>query len=1116
MSGENQKRSGFALVATVLCSALLLGLALAILGLAASSGRSQKLDVTQSEARENARLALALAIGQLQETMGPDTRVSASSGLVTEDGQRHWTGVWDTHAPDGLPWVRRDPTTGGLIDQRTTDGYRREEWVMRWLVSGNSGPDERQGGGVSLVGGGSVEKPDQEGVVVPAIQISREGRKGRLAWWTGDLGQRANLASHGPGDLDELTASRAVPEALDIGPALTDEIRNKLVSDASLQLWIGNSDKSHFHDFTTSSRGLLTDARDGGFKKDLGAFSESDGEIEPLDGSPSLSDSDRLAGPGDSDGENEAERKVNPFRDVSPRFGALRRWARTALRPKQEEIEAIPPETFADESGVLANLRPARLASSTGPPVQPVLVEASQFYSYSWSIKPGPGPENRHLRKHLYPRVTLWNPYQLTLITRPMMVLIQITGRHDFWIDGRFPPSKGKPGQAVHSPWVTFDGGRSRDFTSPNGSLFQSPGYCDPHMGSSIYRIPATRFGPGECLMFSPAENAIYRNGVRGDGVEFNLNSNLLSAEVAPDPSRCFTIPDAPEQPGFGFIPSGLTMETCAPFFSKLGMGGLENPADDLRVILKDAGEAEVIDVDDFDRLPQLVYRSGSLQYGSGREPVAQWQGPKILPIENTTDGWPRLTPDGRTREGLRLRRPDSGNEALLANWNPRAVLGIRSPLESLRRGEGHAGFPDGPWGFGMMERFVPTADASWNDGFPVERNDRFHGKPPVLAGKKGDAVAFALPGKLSGVFSLGFLQHACLSDFAWHPSRTIGNSLADIRVPLPGTLSAPAESGGCSPKHIGWSSDVMRSSAPDSWKSAANDLLHGVPEAGGQLLYDLSFEVNQTLWDRYFVGRDLDGRLHRVDKAVEEDADFHGAASHLHADGAFNVNSLSVSAWTAILAGTRLPSEPEARTFFRRIPGAPDEDSCGLLDEEIQKLAHAMVAEIRQRGPFLGLSDFVNRRLAIDETGRCGALEAAINAAGLNRTAVEAYPLRDAPMTSRPPEIGKPLVPNTLLKPASTAWGQRNYLTQADILQTMGNTFSSRSDTFVIRAYGQSSAKDQPHAARAWCEAVVQRMPNKIANSGPGAGSKAESLDIDFGRRFEVIRFRWLSPDEI
>lgn len=59
------------------------------------------------------------------------------------------------------------------------------------------------------------------------------------------------------------------------------------------------------------------------------------------------------------------------------------------------------------------------------------------------------------------------------------------------------------------------------------------------------------------------------------------------------------------------------------------------------------------------------------------------------------------------------------------------------------------------------------------------------------------------------------------------------------------------------------------------------------------------------------------------------------------------------------------------------------------------------------------------------------------------------------------------------------------------------------RSDTFRLRAYGETRNPAEPATvvAAAWCEALVQRQPEEF----PGAG-----------RRFIVLGFRWLGPDDI
>ena len=1112
---------GFALVATLLMILLLAGITLGMLSIATVELRKADKFKHAEIARANARLALTMAIGQLQLAMGPDTRVSASSSLVDPTAQKHWTGVWNTQAPDGKPWVTRDPETGGLIDRRISQKYDRAQEVMQWLVSGDALTNQAS---ITLVGPGSVADPQTEGVKVPALDINTINHHGKLAWWTGDLAQRANLAAKG-GD-----GQTPAPELLGGGPTLPPELRSRLVSEATIAAQTGNPQwaKTHFHDFTAHSESLLVDVRNGGLKKDLGVYLRSAG----TDDAAGLSDTDRLAGPA-----NERDAATsgvswerNPFRKAAPRFGLLRHWAALATA----DDSAIPPEVIQarpDAREAPCNLQPVKLEAATRVSLQPVLIEASEFHTFSWHKNAAEPTHQNHLRKHLYPRIVLWNPYPVALKTRPMMVLLQTNGRHEFWIDGYFPGAKGKPNFPVHSPWIAFDGGRSRDFVPTDGSIFSSPGFKDPHMGSHYYQLPATRFGPGECLVFTPALAAEYRNGIRQDGGEFNLAANLLTPSQAPHPERCLTISNPPGQPGFDFIPTGISMKSTASYFALFGIEGLQNPADDLRVILKDMGDETTVDVEAFDRLPQIALVSGSMQYGVGREPCAPWAGPVQLSIEDTTNEPPLLVPDGRNRQGLRLRSGDSPTavcEAVFANWNLRAAYSIRSPRERFRPAEGYDSPNGAASGFGIYERFLPAANSGWNNDFPIEKDGNYHSAPLRRGDPAKPVILFDLPRKEAGVLSMGHLQHVKISDLVWHPSRVIGNSLADPRVKLTSTVPDQLPHAGFTAPHIGPSHGAT---APDAWAAAARAILLDLPNDGEELVYDITYEVNHTLWDRYFIsGTDAtrvaefatdpltrpltNSRLELsgsggVAETIAALNDIHRAASRLTTSGGFNVNSISVDAWASVLAGNRRTTPAGAASSFPRI--VRNDESPGLSDEMIRRLAAAVVAEVKLRAPFLGMSDFVNRRLADDATGRCGALEAAIQAAGLNAELDEKFPLLDNGSAIRPPEIPDPLDIDPALKPKSTAWGTEKSITQGDILQLLGDSLVARSDTFVIRAYGECSDRSGKSASRAWCEAIIQRVAEPVAGERTQQTSK-----VDFGRRFTQIRFRWLSPTEI
>jgi hypothetical protein len=89
----------------------------------------------------------------------------------------------------------------------------------------------------------------------------------------------------------------------------------------------------------------------------------------------------------------------------------------------------------------------------------------------------------------------------------------------------------------------------------------------------------------------------------------------------------------------------------------------------------------------------------------------------------------------------------------------------------------------------------------------------------------------------------------------------------------------------------------------------------------------------------------------------------------------------------------------------------------------------------------------------------------------------------------------------------------------QADVLRHFAEQLTPRGDTFVIRTYGDSIDANGNVMARAWCEAVVQRIPDYLdgtdANHLMEARLQSESNKL-FGRTFQVVSFRWLNASEI
>ncbi len=84
--GTRKRPSGFALVVTLTLMILTLMIlltmvAVGLLSLSAISQRGSTQGEAQAMAQANAKLALMIALGELQKEMGPDMRVSAESAL---------------------------------------------------------------------------------------------------------------------------------------------------------------------------------------------------------------------------------------------------------------------------------------------------------------------------------------------------------------------------------------------------------------------------------------------------------------------------------------------------------------------------------------------------------------------------------------------------------------------------------------------------------------------------------------------------------------------------------------------------------------------------------------------------------------------------------------------------------------------------------------------------------------------------------------------------------------------------------------------------------------------------------------------------------------------------
>ena len=314
---------------------------------------------------------------------------------------------------------------------------------------------------------------------------------------------------------------------------------------------------------------------------------------------------------------------------------------------------------------------------------------------------------------------------------------------------------------------------------------------------------------------------------------------------------------------------------------------------------------------------------------------------------------------------------------------------------------------------------------------------------------------------------------------------------------------------------------------------------------AASLLMVDGAFNVNSTdknAW-KAFLGS-AKHFTHNADQAASTDAAFPRS-----------LEQLSTSATP--------PTGSDADSFsgFRR-----------LNDAQLDALAEEIVKQVRLRGPFLSLSHFVNRALAEVKTDpqltRCGALQCAIDESGANinfasnknvfssiNAIEDAVTLREknsAPRadfdggdtdgrpadadsanpdwakTSRDNNYGaiasiiadREMLKDAKYKPEQgyRSTGIPGWLTQADVLQVIGPALTARSDTFRIRAFGETLDPTGKSVAKAYCEAIVQRVPlyTDPANPSSARGTTLSNINTIHGRQFQIVSFRWLSSQEV
>ena len=1161
-SDQHHAQDGFALVVALSLMAFVLLILLSISTLVSVETSVSRTDQPKMLARENARLSLAIAIGELQKFTGPDQTTTARSDMDANlvgrtDASSRWIGAYRSAASADYAQA---PSLAAADIVAASDNRGSQAVLTNWLISGNEGsgdPDNLPSGlaftpddvvvnldaatatsddltiadqpAQLLVGPNTVGNFPTDYVAAPLQRIvgSDQSVVGSYAWWVSDDNSKARVNLPIPDDLESvrnafITSPRTAIELMDgvnasdattldsvdmleldptgsasvYDPGKSQLLRATLLSDlAFLTSNRGDADRIErfigyrYHDLSANSRSLLVDTFAGGFKKDLSAILAT-GATSPAD-DELLFQTEESDPPGDPN-----------FDFDVPTWGQLRSFAQTTAGTQ---------------------LTP-RLPTETEGGISPVLTYLSLGFQYVL------GSDGKSNELAIFPIVVLWNPYTTPIQAHRYEVGFQRRGTATTWIqlqeyDEDSEEKNGMPWKVKETRSLNRAGGtRSGSGSHPERSYFR-------------FVVDTPVLEPGESYIYSlqgSQSGALYKADSNGEP------QNVLTQGF--NPAGYTRLPSISQRtPGKGsstLYRVAVVRRTSTGATQTIPV--LEEPWP-YSYIAEDnllEGEAcaylgEVVSEEPigFDATSgnKEWYQSFTRMYAGSNEAYSSksglLQGP--APLASVTQ--PTFA------QTVKAKFHESG-ERWLAQTNPRAFMLFRQPRREGTKGDG---IDSNTPGFGASSNFT-----DWPQFIVGQNEDASSGYDLDAegTGETVQATLFEFRSDTQSLVSLGQLQHANLGLSNGHPAYAIGNSLGDYRLASRDSV-------------------LYRATGKGSIS---------IPTSMVKIYYDYSWNLNRSLFDRYFfstipnagTGSSTDddstaipGELPNSRIVIRDgytgselrDSDL--AATHLNLEGGFNINSTSEQAWRAVLGGVnQLPYDPFSETLstdrlqsaisrFSNPTAPPNQASetwqgyRQLDEEQIAQLARNIVAEIRNRGPFVSVADFVNRRLVDstltpDEDERLkGTLQAAIDASTTGPLAANSdatQHLDDAPSYSAGNyyDLGalrggmQPAAPYS----SKSAFAPQ-FLTQGDILSAIGSTLTARSDTFTIRSYGEiANPLTQEVEGRAWCEAVVQRTEEYVdgSNAADVHPSMVSFVNQDFGRKYRIVKIKWLTSEEI
>ncbi len=1048
----SKRQGGFALIVALSLMGFLLLLLLSLSALVSVELAGIQQSKAKLAARENARLGLLAALGELQVQAGPDQRVTARADIsdsTLTGGTRFWTGVWDS--------------------ANTTS-------PMTWLVSGeNPDPASTPSGNntVSLVGEATVgttsinPNANNQKIVVESVPAEENGR---YAWWIGDEGVKANISHVGSEDIYPEPANqvdvvkrherginfaqngaRVGVEAL-VGTSFSEsgefrqthegtshELARALHLSDLMQVNNLKDDfmPRYFHDLTVHSSGVLADSVNGGLRMNL--------------------DNPVGTDPNDPFTNGDLNAYINHQANYTS-FQTERYWTTyglDAVDQMAEDWENNMPEK--PEEGYRAYHH-----------LTPIITEFIIYFSVFHRPSDGGHPGIRYQLE-----LELYNPYPFPILLsssdrKPLTVMVEglpeikvtknpVSGASvsSGWVAMDDLPLSSSSGDVETSSWLEITDSNLGDEGEQDSVGFLMPGEVyrlnEPNRVGGLLKYmrgyqPKTVEDADEIVVECRAPDGEEEGKLNVKLIKgYTYKTEGINTRTAGDPS-VFELKNLPYEGNPDYFYFVYDRADGKP------AGGRGTAGD--KKYIQGSGNQGSVEID------KTYIFAFHFRLGAGIDSPELEEFLKYYDLRNPSIDY----------EGSFSYIDEDGNEVTRAyadfidqaSFNPISTETFISKVLSRE----------------------PTFDAFW------DLQSRYRDPEAAAADRYQDLRLYDVP--TQSPTNIASLRHAYF----------VGTAPLSLTSPNGGGLNDAFD------KYF-FSSIPDTGWTPDSKLDLPNPYMRVVDEtqstsalraydSAQYLMVDSAFNINSTSFEAWAAVLDQGTTDYSLDEGdrqgifikrtssngVPSDIDLEnyffrfpfGALEYNKALGDSPLEGTDDVIGLKNLSGSELLRE-STRQGFRSLNSSEG-------DQQIQQLAYRIVEGIKARGqPFGSVSEFINS----------GIVEDAIEAVGPAVTEVEL------------PEV-TPI--NEGIKSFAPV-----YVRQSDVISTIASHMSARSDTFLIRSYGDyRDPLSDKIISTALIEAVVQRVPEIIGDGTTVVDPMSNATEINSGRAFKIVSMRWIN----